>query len=252
MGGYNTYCEILSFDKPALIVPRVQPREEQLIRARRAAELGLIEMLLPEEADDRAALRRRAARRCRTVPRPSQSNPRSAARRARRIFPRSSADLARPARRPTISRSVDGIDAELAGQPQDRRRPEGLSAPVGNLHRAGNAGPGAAPGSTWCWSRCGGRPTRSAIRCMTRSRRRCVYLPEYLHEEPLRVVRAAVCWLCCGRASGARSRRFAADLRRDLTPQPRPPLRPGARAGAPNGRKARAGCTRISSTRRHR
>ncbi|KSV88247.1 glycosyltransferase family protein [Sinorhizobium sp. GL28] len=52
MGGYNTYCEILSFDKPALIVPRIQPREEQLIRARRAAELGLVEMLLPDEADD--------------------------------------------------------------------------------------------------------------------------------------------------------------------------------------------------------
>ncbi|MBL0373643.1 glycosyltransferase family protein [Rhizobium sp. KVB221] len=52
MGGYNTYCEILSFDKPALIVPRVQPREEQLIRAQRAAELGLVDMLLPEEAED--------------------------------------------------------------------------------------------------------------------------------------------------------------------------------------------------------
>ncbi|OLP62381.1 hypothetical protein BJF93_23810 [Xaviernesmea oryzae] len=52
MGGYNTYCEILSFDKPALIVPRVLPREEQLIRARRAAELGLIDMLLPDEAHD--------------------------------------------------------------------------------------------------------------------------------------------------------------------------------------------------------
>jgi len=52
MGGYNTYCEILSFDKPALIVPRVAPREEQLIRAQRASELGLIEMLLPEESDD--------------------------------------------------------------------------------------------------------------------------------------------------------------------------------------------------------
>ncbi|WP_104665129.1 glycosyltransferase family protein [Ensifer adhaerens] len=52
MGGYNTYCEILSFDKPALIVPRIQPREEQLIRARRAAELGLVEMLLPNEAED--------------------------------------------------------------------------------------------------------------------------------------------------------------------------------------------------------
>jgi predicted glycosyltransferase len=56
MGGYNTYCEILSFDKPALIVPRVQPREEQLIRATRAAELGLIDMLLPEESADPARL----------------------------------------------------------------------------------------------------------------------------------------------------------------------------------------------------
>lgn len=74
MGGYNTYCEILSFDKPALIVPRVQPREEQLIRARRAAELGLIDMLLPEEAED--ALRFAAAlRNLPNRPRPSQSNP---------------------------------------------------------------------------------------------------------------------------------------------------------------------------------
>lgn len=50
MGGYNTYCEILSFDKPALVVPRVNPREEQLIRATRASELGLVEMLAPEES----------------------------------------------------------------------------------------------------------------------------------------------------------------------------------------------------------
>ena len=52
MGGYNTYCEILSFDRPALIVPRTSPREEQLIRAQRAADLGLVDMLLPEEAGD--------------------------------------------------------------------------------------------------------------------------------------------------------------------------------------------------------
>ena len=52
MGGYNTYCEILSFDKPALIIPRTRPREEQLIRAQRASELGLIDMLLPEESAD--------------------------------------------------------------------------------------------------------------------------------------------------------------------------------------------------------
>lgn len=52
MGGYNTYCEILSFDKPALIVPRLQPREEQLIRAQRASALGLVDMLLPQEAEE--------------------------------------------------------------------------------------------------------------------------------------------------------------------------------------------------------
>ena len=41
MGGYNTFCEILSFNKPSLIVPRTAPRLEQYIRAARAQELGL-------------------------------------------------------------------------------------------------------------------------------------------------------------------------------------------------------------------
>ena len=50
MCGYNTFCEILSYDRPALIVPRTKPRREQEIRARRAAELGIVDMLLPEEA----------------------------------------------------------------------------------------------------------------------------------------------------------------------------------------------------------
>lgn len=52
MGGYNTFCEILSFDKPALILPRTVPRLEQYIRARRAAELGLIAMLSDDNARD--------------------------------------------------------------------------------------------------------------------------------------------------------------------------------------------------------
>ena len=56
MGGYNTYCEILSFDKPALIVPRTQPREEQLLRATRASELGLSDMLHPDKARDPARM----------------------------------------------------------------------------------------------------------------------------------------------------------------------------------------------------
>ena len=45
MGGYNTFCEILSFGKPALIVPRTAPRQEQYLRAERASRLGLVRML---------------------------------------------------------------------------------------------------------------------------------------------------------------------------------------------------------------
>jgi predicted glycosyltransferase len=52
MGGYNTFCEILSFDKPAIIVPRTAPRKEQYIRAARAQELGLARMLPEEGARD--------------------------------------------------------------------------------------------------------------------------------------------------------------------------------------------------------
>ena len=50
MCGYNTFCEVLSFDKKALFVPRTVPRQEQYIRASRAREMGLCEMLTPEEA----------------------------------------------------------------------------------------------------------------------------------------------------------------------------------------------------------
>ena len=52
MGGYNTFCDILSFDKPALMVPRTKPRMEQFIRASRAQELGLLSLLQNEEPRD--------------------------------------------------------------------------------------------------------------------------------------------------------------------------------------------------------
>ena len=48
MGGYNTFCEILSLDKRAIIVPRTAPRMEQFIRASRAEELGLVRMLVDD------------------------------------------------------------------------------------------------------------------------------------------------------------------------------------------------------------
>jgi len=61
MGGYNTFCEILSMDKRAIIVPRTAPRMEQYIRASRAQELGLVKMIEDDDLDPAilaAALRR--------------------------------------------------------------------------------------------------------------------------------------------------------------------------------------------------
>jgi len=52
MGGYNTFCEVLSLDKRALIIPRTRPRLEQFIRASSAANLGLVRMLLEDGARD--------------------------------------------------------------------------------------------------------------------------------------------------------------------------------------------------------
>ena len=48
MGGYNTITSVLSFNKPAMIVPRISPRQEQWIRAERLAQLGWITALSPE------------------------------------------------------------------------------------------------------------------------------------------------------------------------------------------------------------
>ncbi len=69
MGGYNTFCEILTLDKPALIIPRSIPRQEQLIRAERAVRLGLASMLDP--ASERDPLHMAAALRAL----PQQSKP---------------------------------------------------------------------------------------------------------------------------------------------------------------------------------
>ncbi len=50
MGGYNTVCELLSTGKPALILPRLHPRKEQLIRAERLSRMGLLDVMLPAQA----------------------------------------------------------------------------------------------------------------------------------------------------------------------------------------------------------
>ena len=43
--GYNTVCEVLGGGTPAVLVPRVLHRDEQLLRARRLAEMGLAEVV---------------------------------------------------------------------------------------------------------------------------------------------------------------------------------------------------------------
>ena len=48
MGGYNTTLEIVGLGVSALLVPRIDPREEQLIRSRSLQALGLLDMLHPD------------------------------------------------------------------------------------------------------------------------------------------------------------------------------------------------------------
>jgi predicted glycosyltransferase len=69
MGGYNTFCEILSYDRPAVLLPRTRPRMEQAIRAMRAQALGLCAVLgeagpgaLPPEPQETVAALRALSR----------------------------------------------------------------------------------------------------------------------------------------------------------------------------------------------
>jgi predicted glycosyltransferase len=63
--GYNTVAEAVRAGRPALLVPRVRPGDEQLLRARRLADAGVQDMLHPDDlgvATLRAAVERLLAR----------------------------------------------------------------------------------------------------------------------------------------------------------------------------------------------
>ena len=57
MGGYNTVCEILSFKRAAIIVPRVAPRREQLLRAEALQRRGVVQMIHPADLSPNRLLR---------------------------------------------------------------------------------------------------------------------------------------------------------------------------------------------------
>ncbi|MEO0349221.1 MAG: glycosyltransferase [Cyanobacteria bacterium P01_A01_bin.15] len=49
MAGYNTICEVLSLRKPAVVIPRTRPVQEQWMRAKRFAEKGLLYTIHPQK-----------------------------------------------------------------------------------------------------------------------------------------------------------------------------------------------------------
>lgn len=58
LAGYNTVCELLSFARRAILVPRAEPVSEQLIRARLLSGRGYFEMLEPEELTPNKLIRK--------------------------------------------------------------------------------------------------------------------------------------------------------------------------------------------------
>lgn len=53
MGGYNSLSEAVSLGKRVIVVPRTEPRREQLIRARAFERLGLVRVIPPDDLTPR-------------------------------------------------------------------------------------------------------------------------------------------------------------------------------------------------------
>lgn len=56
MGGYNTVCELLTLAKPAVVVPRVRPVQEQWVRAERMDAMGLFTAIHPDQLQPSALM----------------------------------------------------------------------------------------------------------------------------------------------------------------------------------------------------
>jgi predicted glycosyltransferase len=57
MAGYNTVCDVLSYGRPAVLVPRSGPSQEQSLRADRLENWNTAEVLRPHELSSREMAR---------------------------------------------------------------------------------------------------------------------------------------------------------------------------------------------------
>lgn len=55
MAGYNSVCGLMAAGKPAVLMPRVEPSQEQLVRAKMLAKRGLAHFILPHEGPEALA-----------------------------------------------------------------------------------------------------------------------------------------------------------------------------------------------------
>ena len=49
MGGYNTLCEVMAFARRSVVIPRIYPRTEQMIRVRALEAKGILRVIEPDE-----------------------------------------------------------------------------------------------------------------------------------------------------------------------------------------------------------
>ena len=263
LGGYNTFCEILSLKKRSLIVPRVTPRAEQLLRARAAAGLGLAQTLDPDRLTPETLAEA-------IIHLPEQSPP--ATHRVPglldglRFINQAVGEVARPKRRrgrgSAGCRRAGAAPARLPpGEPSEplhrRPRPCGPRPPRRWSSSSSRATPASRRRSSrTSWPRSSGAGSRSTssrsgaptIASRTPSTRRpgarSRYLPEYLHEAPGRVLAGHARALgarpaatsgrsACGSAtSGAIRRRTAAGASARPASSP-PSCRPTPRTSTP-------------------
>ena len=57
MAGYNTVCDVLSYRRPAVLVPRSGPSHEQYLRADRMESWGAADVIRPSELSSREMAR---------------------------------------------------------------------------------------------------------------------------------------------------------------------------------------------------